>query len=40
MIAGFEHGFAMANAREDVKAVAKYVVNNVAEALEIISKIK
>ena len=40
MIAGFEHGFAMANARDDVKAAAKYVVKNVAEALEIISKIK
>lgn len=40
MISGFENGFAMSNGREDVRKAAKYVVENVAEALEIISCIE
>lgn len=40
MISGFENGFAMENGREDVRKSAKYVVESVADAIDIISNIK
>lgn len=39
MIKGFENGFAMSNGRDDVKESAKYIVNSVAEAIDIIMNI-